>query len=92
MLRQYSILKQLENALHTKNSILKLSVCIFVPAACLILVFASYFGFLPLEHWVQNIKALGALEIPSIGLKEILVFAFTVEGLTFLKMRRKILF
>jgi TRAP-type uncharacterized transport system fused permease subunit len=90
LLRQYSMDRQLNDALHAKNGILKLPVCIAVPVACLFLVFSAYFGFLPLGQWFEyTISSIDALKIPPIGLKEIFVFAALVNGLTFLIKERR---
>jgi TRAP-type uncharacterized transport system fused permease subunit len=90
LLRQYSMGKQLNDALHLKNGILKLPVCIAVPIVCLFFVFAAYFGFLPLGQWFEyTISSIDALKIPPIGLKEIIVFAALVNGLTFLIKERR---
>ncbi len=90
LLRQYSMDKQLNDALHLKNGNLKLPVCIAVPIACLFFVFNAYFGFLPLGQWFENIiSSIDALKIPPIGLKEIFVFAALVNGLTFLIKERR---
>jgi hypothetical protein len=88
LLRQYSMHKQLNHALDVKTGILRLPVCIVVPIACLFLVFAAYFGFLPLGQWFENIISTDVLNIPPIGLKEIFVFAAMVNGLTFLIRKR----
>jgi len=89
LLRQYSMDKQLSDALNLNNGIFKLPVCIAVPIACLLIVFSSYFGFLPLGQWFEDIlSAIDVLKIPPIGLKEIFVFAAVVNGLTFLTRKR----
>jgi hypothetical protein len=88
LLRQYSMDKQL-NAFLAGNGILKWPVCITVPIACLSLVFATYFGFLPLEQWFKDIIiSIDVLKVPPIGLKEIFIFAALVNGLTFLVRKR----
>jgi len=93
LLRQYSMNKQLNDALHVKIGIFKLPVCIVVPIACLSLVFAAYFGFLPLGQWFENIiSTIDVSAIPPIGLKEIFVFAALVNGLTFLIRKRTLFF
>ncbi len=92
LLRQYSMGKQLNDALRVKTSILKLPVCIVLPTTCLFVVFAAYFGFLPLGQWFENILSLDVLNVPPIGLKEIFVFAAVVNGLTFLIRRRLFFF
>ena len=89
---QSRIQKQLNDVLYSKTSILKLPACIAVPIVCLLLVFASYFGFLPMEQWFENIISKSALNLPAIGLNEVLVFTVVVNGLTFLIMRRKLSF
>ncbi len=88
LLRQYSMHKQLNHALHVKRGILRLPVCIVVPITCLFLVFAAYFGFLPLGQWFESIISIDVLNVPPIGLKEIFVFAAVVNGLTFLIRKR----
>lgn len=90
LLNRYSMHNQLNDVLYSKASIFKLPVCIFVPVTCLALVFSSYFGFLPLGQWSENIISKGVLNVPPIGLKEILVFASVVNALTFLIMKRKL--
>jgi hypothetical protein len=92
LLRQYSMNKQLNNALYVKPDFLKWTVCIVVPIACLFLVFAEYFGFLPLGRWFENIISIYVLNVPPIGLKEIFVFAAVVTGLTFLIRKRTFFF
>jgi len=90
LLRQYSMDKQLNDALHAKNGIFKLPVCIAVPVACLSIVFAAYYGFLPLGQWFKDIMiSIDVLKVPPIGLKEIFVFAALVNGLTFLIKKRR---
>ena len=89
LLRQYSMDKQLNDALHAKNDIFKLPVCIAVPIVCLFLVFSAYLGFLPLGQWFKDIMiSIDILKVPPIGLKEIFVFAALVNGLTFLIKKR----
>ena len=89
LLRQYSMDKQLNDALYLHNGVLKLPVCIVVPIACLFFVFSAYFGYLPLGQWFEEIIiSIDALTIPPIGLKEIFVFAAVVNGLTFLIRKR----
>ena len=92
LLRQYSMRKQLNDALYVKTGIVKLPVCIVVPIACLSLVFAAYFGFLPLGQWFENIILIAILDVPPIGLKEIFIFAAVVNGLTFLIRKRTLFF
>ena len=92
LLTQSSMQKQLKDVLYSKTSILKLPACIVIPIVCLILVFASYFGFLPMEQWFENIILKNAMNLPRIGLNEVLVFAAVVNGLTFLVMKRKLSF
>jgi TRAP-type uncharacterized transport system fused permease subunit len=90
LLRQYSMGKQLDNALHAKNGIFNLPVCIVVPIACLLIVFSAYIGFLPLGQWFEDIIiSIDNLNVPRIGLKEIFIFAAVVNGLTFLIRERK---
>lgn len=89
---QSSMQKQLNDVLYSKASILKLPACIVVPIVCLVLVFASYFGFLPMGQWFENIISKSALDLPTIGLNEVLVFAAVINGLTFLVMKRKLSF
>ena len=89
LLDRYCINEQLNDVLYSKNSTLKLAACIVIPAGCLFLVFAAYFGFLPLGQWFKNIITKDLLNIPPISLKEILIFAVTVNCLTFLIMKRK---
>jgi hypothetical protein len=92
LLRQYSMHKQLNDALRVKTSILELPVCIVVPITCLFLVFAAYFGFLPLEQCFENIILTDLLKVLPIGLKEVFVFAAVVNGLTFLIRKRSFFF
>lgn len=92
LLRQYNIDRRIKDAPHAKTGIIKLSICIIVPVTCLLLVFAAYFGFLPLGEWYQNILLPVILNIPPLGLKEIFIFAALVNGLTFIIMKREILF
>ena len=89
LLDRYSMHEQLNDVLYSKNSILKLAACIIIPVGCLFLVFAAYFGFLPLGQWFENIISKDLLNIPPISLNEILIFAVTVNCLTFLIMKRK---
>ena len=89
LLNQYIMHGQLREVLYSKNSILKLAVCISIPVFCLFLVFTGYFGFLPPGQWLENIMLKNLLNIPPIGLKEILIFAAMVNGVTFLIMQRK---
>jgi hypothetical protein len=90
LLRQYGMGQQLNDALHEKNGVLKLPVCIAVPVACLLIVFSAYFGFLPLGQWFEEIiSSIDAWKIPPIGLKEIFIFAALVNGLTFLIKERR---
>jgi hypothetical protein len=91
LLHQYSMHKQLNDAMHVKTGILKLPICIVVPIACLFLVFAAYFGFLPLGQWFESIISIDFFYVPPIGLKEVFVFAAVVNGLTFL-IRKRALF
>lgn len=86
---RYRLRKQLNDALYTKFNILQLTVCIVVPVVCLLVVFASYFGFLHLGHWFENIEFKSVMSLSKIGLKEILVFAAVVNLVTFLIMKRK---
>ena len=92
LLRQYNIHRRIKDSPQVKTGIIKLSVCIIAPITCLLLVFAAYFGFLPLGQWYQNILSTGILNIPPIGLMEIFIFAAVVNGLTFIIMKREILF
>lgn len=88
LFRQYNMDKQF-NAMLAGNGILKWPVCIAVPIACLSLVFAAYFGFLPLGQWFKDIIiSIDVLKVPPIGLKEIFIFAALVNGLTFLVKKR----
>jgi len=92
LLNQYNMQKQLNDALHLKTSIFKLPICIVVPITCLFLVFATHFGLLPLGQWLVNVINIGSLSMIPIGLKEILIFAALVNGLTFLSMKQKFSF
>ena len=92
LINRYILDKQLNDATYSKISIIKMPLCITVPAVCLILVFASYFGVLPIGQWYENIILKNLLKVPPIGLKEILVLASVVNGLTFLVMKRKFSF
>jgi hypothetical protein len=92
LLNQYSINKQLNDVLYTKTSIIKMPACIILPIICLLFVFTSYSGFLPLGQWYENIISKDVLNLPAIGLKEILVFAAVINGVTFLSMKNKFSF
>ena len=87
-LTQYNMQKQLSDTMRLKTGTFKLPVCIVVPIVCLFLVFATYFGFLPLEQWLGLIKIKDILNLFPIGLRESLIFAAVVNGLTFLSMKR----
>ncbi len=90
LLRQYSMQKQLNDVLLAKNGIFKIPLSIAVPVACLSIVFAAYYGFLPLGQWFKDIMiSIDVLKVPPIGLKEIFVFAALVNGLTFLIKERR---
>jgi len=90
LLSQYSMQKQLNDALLAKNGIFKIPVSIAVPIACLFFVFSAYFGFLPLGQWFEDIiSTIDLLKVPPIGLKEIFIFAVVVNGLTFLIRERR---
>ena len=92
LLNQFSMRKQLDDALRSKVSILELTVCIVVPIVSLFLVFTSYFGLLPLGQWFKDIILKNVLNLPPISLKEILIFVAAVNSLTFLIMKRKLSF
>jgi hypothetical protein len=88
LLFQYSMHKQLKAFLTERNRLLKRFVYIGMPVACIALVFAAYFGFLPPADWPTNLIPVVDFSFPPIGLKEILVFAAVVDGLTFIIRKR----
>ena len=92
LLNHYAIHKQFKDTLNSRTSTLKVGACIVVPVVCLFLVFASYFGLLHLGPWFESIILKAALNVPVIGLKEVLVFAAVVNSLTFLFMKQKFSF
>jgi len=85
---QYTMHKQLKAALRERTGVLKPLVYIGVPVTCILLVFASYFGFLQPGQWLDKIVLAADFDVPPIGLKEIFVFAAMVNGLTLLIRKR----
>ena len=92
LLTRYTMQRQLKDALHPKTGVLRPVISIAIPIICLFLVFISYFGLLPLGQWYENIILKNLLNLPLIGLKEILIFAAVVNCLTFLIMKKKFSF
>ncbi len=85
---QYNRHKQLRDALQERPNIFKPLVYITLPIACILLVSAAHFGLLHSSHWLENIVSAANFRVPAIGLREILLFAAMVNGLTFLIRRR----
>ncbi len=81
---QYNMNKQLKAALRERTSFLKPLVCISLPIGCILLVSAGHFGLLHPGHWLEKMIMIANFDVPAIGLKEGLVFAAVVSGLTFL--------
>ena len=95
---QHTLHKQLKAALWERPHLLKRFVCIGIPIICIALVFTSYFGFIDPERWFENIVPLltffenivelPSLDVPPIGLIEVLVFVAIVNALTFIIRKR----
>jgi len=88
LLFQYSMHRELKSLLEERKSLFKRSVYIGIPIACIALAFAAYFGFFPQADWFANMVSTAAIDFPPIGLKEALIFAAAVDGLTFLVRKR----
>jgi hypothetical protein len=88
LLCQYAMHKQLNSALQERNGFSKSLVYIGVPGMCLLLAFAVYFGFLQPGDWLEKFVLAADFDIPPIGVKESLVFAALVNGLTLLIRKR----
>ena len=88
LLYQHILHRQLKVALWERPHFLKQFVCISVPIICIALVFTSYFGFIRPEHWFESIIPVVSLDIPPIGLKEVLTFVAIVNALTFIIRKR----
>jgi len=85
---QYTIQKQLKAVLRERTVFSNPFVYIGVPVAFILLVTAAYYGFLRQENWIESIAWMVDFEVPPIGLKETLVFAAIVNGLTLLIRKR----
>ncbi len=88
LLFQYCMHRQLKSLLGERKSLFKKSVYIGIPIACIALAFAAYFGFLPPADRFISIAPAVAFDFPPIGLKEALIFAAAIDGLTFLVRKR----
>jgi hypothetical protein len=98
LLYQHTLHGQLKAALWERPHLIKRFVCIGVPILCIALVFTSYFGLIYPEHWFEyivpllspfeNIVTSLSLDVPPMGLKEVLVFVAIVNGLTFVIRKR----
>lgn len=95
---QHTLNEQLKAALRERPYFLMQFVLIGIPIICIALVFASYFGFIHLENWFENIVPLftffenivelPSIDVPPIGLIEVLVFVAIVNALTFIVRKR----
>ena len=85
---QYITSRQIKEALRTRSGISKWFIWIGVPLACILLMFAVYFEFLPLDQWRGILNSIENWNLPPIGLKEVFIFIVAVNGLTFL-IRKK---
>ncbi len=88
LLRQYSMSRQINDALLTRTGSMKWFVCIGVPIICIALAFAVYFGYIQPGEWFGNLSLMEEWKIPPIGLKEVIIFLAAVNGLTFLIRKR----
>jgi hypothetical protein len=89
LFRQYNMSRQINNTLYARTGIFKWLVYVGVPVVCVLLAFAAYFSFMPPGDWFENISSIKDWNIPPISLKEILLFAAAVNGLTFLIRKRE---
>lgn len=95
---QHTLCQQLKAALWERPRLFKPFVCIGVPIICIAIIFASYFEFINPERWIENIVpalsffenivTLPSLDVPPIGLLEVLVFIAVVNALTFIVRKR----
>jgi hypothetical protein len=95
---QHTLCQQLKTALWERPRLFKPFVYIGIPIVCVALIFASYFELLHPERWIENIVplltffekivTLPSLDVPPIGLLEVLVFVAIVNALTFIVRKR----
>ena len=89
LFRQYNMSRQINDTLYARTGMFKWLVYVGVPVVCILMAFSVYFGFIHPGNWIESIDSIENWNIPPISLKEILLFAAAVNGLTFLIRKRE---
>ena len=84
LLYQHALHQQLKSALQERNRLPKWFLCVAIPIICVVLAFATYFGFILSEHWYERMAAILDYDYLQIGLNEAIAFIVIVNGLTLL--------
>ena len=88
LFNQFALQQQLKNALKETPSSFK---AFYLPGAvfiCFVLAISAILGFISPEHWFDNVGQMVSFDVPSIGLKEVLIFVIVLNGLTFMIRKR----
>lgn len=88
LFKQFALQQQLKNALNETPSSFG---AFYLPGAvfiCFVLAISAILGFISPEHWFDNVGQLVIFDVPSLGLKEVLIFVIALNGLTFIIRKR----
>lgn len=88
LFREYAIRQELKNALMERPPLYKWVIYLCAVIICLTFAFVTYLGFIDPVHWFDNIGRIFNFNIPSIGLKETLVFVILINVLTLMIRKR----
>ena len=88
LFRQYAMRQELKDALMESPPLYKWLLYLCAVIICFTFAIVTYLGYIDPAHWFDNIGQVTKFNIPSIDLKDILIFVITVNGLTFIIRKR----